>query len=274
MTNRTFFAAVLAACLSAVPISSGAQGLFGQKIDFATVYAHAGVPWEGGQRMAAIRMELKPGWKTYWRSPGETGIPPHFDWSRSENLASVQVMWPTPKVFTTFGAQTIGYEHRVVLPLKLTAEDPSAPIRMRLGLSFGVCEEICVPAFQEVSLDIPAGAADDGAYFVKTAMDAAPMTPAEGGLAAHACGVEGAGEERRFSAALDFAQTPSSTPVIVAEGPEGVWFSTVSSWMEDGAVLAEGMVRTDPDRWIDRSALTVTVLGGERAIEINGCATG
>ncbi len=268
---------ILACCMallmmSATPERATAQGLFGQKTDYATVHLHSGRAMEGGQRKAALRVELKPGWKTYWRNPGDAGIPPHFDWEGSSNLKAVAIAWPTPMVFDTYGSRTIGYEERMVLPLLLTPENPAEPINIKLNFTYGLCREICIPAQQDVAMQITPDAPEDGGYFLDRAAATAPIRADEVGLVAHECKVEGAGEKRRFVAALSMDMPILSTPVIIAEGPEGVWFGPVSTWMEDGAVIGEGPVETEAGRWIDRAALNLTLLGPERAISLQGCA--
>ncbi len=83
---------------------------------------------QNGHHMAAIELSLAPRWKTYWRSPGDAGIPPLFDWSGSQNVKSVRVLWPSPTVFHTNGLRTIGYHDQVILPIEVVALDPAKPI--------------------------------------------------------------------------------------------------------------------------------------------------
>ncbi len=73
--------------------------------------------------MAAFEITLEEGWKTYWRSPGDAGIPPRFDWENSHNLDGVALHWPRPAVFESFGTQTIGYSEKLILPVELTPVD-------------------------------------------------------------------------------------------------------------------------------------------------------
>lgn len=260
------------AMIAAATSPAMAQALFGQKTDYASVYLHSGRAMEDGARKTALRMELKPGWKTYWRSPGDSGIPPHFDWTGSENLKAVTIAWPTPVVFDTYGSRTIGYEERMVLPLTMTPENPAEPIEVKLNFSYGLCSDICIPAQQDIALTIAPDAPEDGGYFLDRAAAAAPISAAEGGLIAHECKVEGAGEKRRFVAALSVAAPFLAAPVVIAEGPEGVWFGPVTTRVHDGRLIAEGPVETDAGRWIGRETLDLTVLGPERAISLKGCA--
>lgn len=260
--------AVLLMIAAAVP--AAAQGVFGQKVDYARLTLHAGWAEDGG-RVAGLRMELAPGWKTYWRQPGDLGVPPQFDWSGSENLAAVEVLWPAPEVFLTYGARTIGYTGRMVLPLALTPEDPAQPVKLRLGFAYGVCNEICIPAAETLALDIPADAPEDGAHFIRSALAARPVSAAEAGLSA-ACDVTGAGADRLFSAALTYDDPPAEPPIVVIEGPEGVWFGPAETSVAGGRVAVAAEVRTEAGRWIDRAALTMTVLSPDGAAAVDGCA--
>ncbi len=263
--------AIAALCLTiAAAAPAAAEGVFGQKLDYARLSLHAG--WaEGARRVAGLRLELAPGWKTYWRSPGDAGVPPQFDWSGSENLAAAEVLWPSPEVFSSFGARTIGYSGRMVLPVVLTPEDPAKPVKVRLDFAYGVCREICIPAVETIALDIPPGAPEEGGVFIRAALDSRPATAEQAGLSA-TCEVTGAGEERRFSAALDYALPPVSAPVVVVEGPEGVWFGPAETRVEGARVAVAAPVETEAGRWIDRAALTMTVLSPEGAASIEGCA--
>jgi len=106
---------------------------------------------------AGIEIRLKPGWKTYWRYPGDAGVPPRFDWSGSENLAEARVEWPAPERFVDeSGAQSIGYHGQILFPVAVRPADPAAPVRLKLKLDFAVCQKLCVPAEAELALEVPA----------------------------------------------------------------------------------------------------------------------
>ncbi|MFG1424159.1 protein-disulfide reductase DsbD domain-containing protein [Roseixanthobacter liquoris] len=108
---------------------------------------------------AGIEIRLAPGWKTYWRYPGDSGVPPRFDWSGSRNVAGVEVAFPAPRRFSD-GASgfSIGYKGgSVLLPLRVRLAEPGRSARIDLSLDFAVCEALCVPVHAQASLDIPAG---------------------------------------------------------------------------------------------------------------------
>lgn len=112
-----------------------------------------------------IAVSLEPGWKTYWRAPGAAGIPPEFDWSRSENLADAEVMWPAPARIADPYGDLIGYVGEVVFPVRIIPVSPAAPTTVRLVLHYAVCNEICIPRTAEVTAmasGIPSSPADLG----------------------------------------------------------------------------------------------------------------
>src|SRR5262245_22557526 len=94
---------------------------------------------------AGIEISLGPGWKTYWRYRGDSGLPPRFDFSRSENVDKVEVLWPAPHAFSDESGHSIGYKDNVILPLHVTAREPANPSVLRLDLNYAVCERLCVP---------------------------------------------------------------------------------------------------------------------------------
>lgn len=105
----------------------------------------AGAAEPEGALWAGIEITLEPGWKTYWRSPGPSGIPPRLDWSASENVAGIEMLWPAPARFGEAQGGTIGYAEQVVFPLRVVPADPARPVRLSVALDYGVCESLCVP---------------------------------------------------------------------------------------------------------------------------------
>ena len=118
---------------------------------------------DGGQRadgtyLAGLEIDLKPGWKTYWRMPGLGGLPPDLDWSASTNVASARVLWPAPHRLPDPYGDAIGYDARVVLPVEVVPEDTSAPVDLAVTGLVGVCERVCVPLDVDLSATLDAGA--------------------------------------------------------------------------------------------------------------------
>ncbi len=105
------------------------------------------------QRVAAVEITVPDEWKTYWRSGGENGVAPQFDWSQSQNVAQVEVMFPAPQRFPDDYGDTLGYPAGIVLlPLKIMAKDPAQPVRLHLDLSYALCGMVCLPMQAQAQL--------------------------------------------------------------------------------------------------------------------------
>lgn len=257
-------------CAASVP--AAAQTLFAQTTDYATVALHSGVEGDDGTRVALLRMELRDGWKTYWRIPGDSGIPPHFDWTDSENLSTAKTAWTVPQVFETYGDRTIGYKTRMIVPITLTPEDPTKPIRIRLNFTYGVCADICIPAGQEFALDIEPGAPQDGAYFVERANADRLGPPPIGAVQQVQCQIVAEDGETRLYVGMQVADAFTRPPTIIGEAT-GATIGRFDTQLQQGGLIAMARVATNEGAWIDRSTLRLTILGDGRGMVINGCAS-
>ncbi len=110
---------------------------------------------------AALSLKLGEGWKTYWRSPGEVGLPPEIDWSGSVNVQSAEFQYPAPTRFRAFGIENFGYEKQVTYPILITLAEPGKPAELRASVSLLVCSDICVPSNFDLALSLPGGAGID-----------------------------------------------------------------------------------------------------------------
>ena len=107
-----------------------------------------------------VEVKLNDGWKTYWRTPGEAGLAPVFNWTGSENLGSAKVSWPAPRRFTAFDIDNFDYENKVVFPVQVSPKVEGQPVTLNLKLDLLVCKDLCVPESHTLSLTIPAGDAE------------------------------------------------------------------------------------------------------------------
>lgn len=106
----------------------------------------------GSVLRAGVEIRMQPGWKTYWRYPGDSGVPPVFDFAASDNVESVTVLWPAPVRFSDGGGNSIGYKAAVIFPLRVAPRDEAKPVTLRLSLDYAVCETLCVPAKAKIEL--------------------------------------------------------------------------------------------------------------------------
>jgi DsbC/DsbD-like thiol-disulfide interchange protein len=118
-------------------------------------------PAKDGTIEGGIELLLEAGWYTYWRNPGEAGVPPVFDFSGSENIAEVQVFYPPPMRKDDAGTVSLIYQDEVVFPLTVKPLQPGAPVTLRVDAKFGVCREICVPTHANAAVTLTPGADAD-----------------------------------------------------------------------------------------------------------------
>jgi DsbC/DsbD-like thiol-disulfide interchange protein len=178
-----------------------------------------------GQAMlrAGLDIRLAPGWKTYWRYPGDSGVPPSFDFSASHNVNAVKVLWPAPQRMADGAGQSIGYDERVIMPLRVVPKDPSRPAVLELKLSYAVCEKLCVPAQATARLNVmPTESSLDAAL---AAAEARVPKPAElGGKGALAIrSVRREDGDPRPRVVVEVAAPKDTAIDLFAEGPTPAW---------------------------------------------------
>ena len=114
-------------------------------------------PAADGALRAGLEIRLKSGWHTYWRYPGDAGVPPQFDFAASQNLKRAVVLWPAPQRIEEAGGSTIGYLGSVIFPVRVEPLDPAKPVLLRLKLGYAICEKLCVPAEAKAELAVGKG---------------------------------------------------------------------------------------------------------------------
>jgi DsbC/DsbD-like thiol-disulfide interchange protein len=139
--------------------------------------------------LAGIQLRLDPGWKTYWRNPGDSGVPPRFDWAGSKNLKNAEVLYPAPHRFADAGGSAIGYDGEVLFPVKLTPERDGEPIELKLAFAYGLCKDLCIPNDVSLSLAVPANVGKGDALLLDSFLARVPL-PARPGLLPSVGGVE------------------------------------------------------------------------------------
>ncbi len=104
---------------------------------------------DGGAVWGGLEIRLAEGWFTYWRTPGEAGAPPRFDWGGSRNLGVAAVRWPAPSRETIDGREVNVYRGHIVLPIRFAPSQADAETEIALRLHYAVCGEVCRPAVAE-----------------------------------------------------------------------------------------------------------------------------
>ena len=134
--------------------------------------------------LAGVQLRMDAGWKTYWRNPGDSGVPPSFNWAGSKNLKEAEVLFPAPDRFADAGGTAIGYDGEVLFPVKLTPEREGEPIELKLAFAYGLCKDLCIPAEVSLSLPLPADLGKGDALLLDGALMSVPKPASEGLLPA------------------------------------------------------------------------------------------
>lgn len=271
--HRTFGLA-LAACgmaaMSAIPAHAVDESPWDQDTRSA-IRLIAGNNKNGAATLrAGIEIKLQPGWKTYWRYPGDSGVPPHFDFSGSENLKIATVLYPAPHLFTDETGHSLGYKDKIILPLAVSAQQPGKPVRLHLKIDYAVCEKLCVPAEGRAELTLATGnSAQDLALTAAEARVPKQVTAERVGLTARRVNNNGP----KPLVAVNLA-APAGQPVeLFVEGPTTQWALPVPKPVQ-GAPAGRAQFNfeldglppgVDPKGQFD---LTFTIVTGERAVEV------
>jgi DsbC/DsbD-like thiol-disulfide interchange protein len=238
--------------------------------------AHSAVRLLAGSRSGAvllggIAIQLEPGWKTYWRNPGDSGVPPRFDFSKSENVDAVTVLWPAPMKFDDgAGGTSLGYKQQVVLPLRIVAKNADKPLTLRANINYAVCEKLCIPVETSVELAFASVAStEDGA--LSSALDTVPK-PANIGDP-NPVTIRDVKRSGKSTVLVDVAAPEGKDVSLFVEGPTPDWALPVPK-LEPNA--PPGVKRFSfeldglpPGANPDGAALKLTLVGGDRAYEFN-----
>jgi DsbC/DsbD-like thiol-disulfide interchange protein len=232
---------------------------------------------------AGIEIRLKDGWHTYWRYPGDAGVPPQFDFAGSQNLKSVEVRWPAPRRLPEAGLIAIGYDRDVILPLKVTPQDPARAVTLRLKLNYAICEKLCVPAEAKIELALAAGpiARDFSLAAAATAGDSA-LTTAEERVPAKRTLGEGSAlairsvrreqGPQRPRLLIDVAAPAAGAVDLFAEGPTDQWAPPLPVASQGAPPGLQRFVLdldgAPPGETYEGAAITLTAVAGREAIEV------
>jgi DsbC/DsbD-like thiol-disulfide interchange protein len=225
-----------------------------------------------GTHMAAVKVTMNPGWKTYWRAPGDAGIPPQITWSGSRNLGTVSLEWPTPVVFNQNGMRSIGYTDALVLPLRISPKDADKPVRLKATLDIGVCRDICVPQRLKVKAELPPSGARDAE--IAAALVDQPLTAREAGVGKVTCKLSPTSDGVALKATIQMPSAGGTEVAVVETADPHIWVAEGKTKRSGKTLVTETeMMHVDASSFmVNRSDLRFTVLGAKHAVDIIGCS--
>ena len=221
---------------------------------------------------AGIEIGLAPGWHTYWRYPGDAGVPPRFDFAGSRNVDTIDVRFPAPKRLPEAGMIAIGYDRDVVLPLAIVAQDPAKPVLLQLKLDYAVCEKLCVPADGKAELTLAIGPSTmEDAFAAAEARVPKRLKVNEGGTLRirSVKREEGAPKPRVI---VDVAAPPGVAVDLFAEGPTPEWAlplpTPVAGAPAGSQRFAFDLDGAPPGEKYQGAQIVLTAVAGNEAIEV------
>lgn len=225
-----------------------------------------------GTYQAAIRLQMADGWKTYWRRPGDAGIPPRLEWHGSRNVASATETWPTPVVFDQGGMRSIGYISQLVLPVSIMPKSQRREVRGRGKIEFGICREVCIPA--ELSFGATLDPKAPRHPSIAAALAAQPFSEREAGVGSVVCSVSPTEDGLRVTARISLPSTGGSEFAVFEPDNPAIWSSEAILSRQGNTLTATSeLIHVDGEPYLlDRSALRITVIGQRHAVDIRGCS--
>lgn len=160
MPNKYLSALFLLTFLCVVSVPVIAQDSPWAVSDHARARILPGLQTIGDQDIleAVLEFELADGWHSYWKHPGDTGLPIRLEWDASRNVENVELFWPLPVRKVEQGLFTVfSYSEKIRMPLDVHLENPATDTNLNLTVKFMVCKDICIPAELDLALNIKAG---------------------------------------------------------------------------------------------------------------------
>ncbi|PPQ19670.1 cytochrome C biogenesis protein [Bradyrhizobium sp. AC87j1] len=225
----------------------------------------------GAVLLGGIAIQLQQGWKTYWRSPGDSGVPPRFDFSKSDNVEAVTVMWPAPLKFDDgAGGHSIGYHNQIVLPLRIVAKAADKPVTLRAEINYAVCEKLCIPVEASAELGFNSVASTEDAN-LRAALDTVPK-PANIGDP-NPLTIRDVKRDGATKVTVDVVTPDGRNVNLFVEGPTPDWALPIPAPVKDSpAGVKRFSFELDglpPGAKPDGAALKFTLVGPDKAYEFN-----
>src|SRR3954466_5499021 len=225
----------------------------------------------GAVLLGGIAFQLQPGWHTYWRNPGDSGVPPRFDFAKSENIEAVTVLWPAPTKFADgAGGISLGYQKQVVLPLRIVPKNADKPVTLRADINYAVCEKICIPIDAKAELTFASVASTEDSN-LPDALNTVPK-PANVGDP-NPLTIRDVRRDGKSNVLVDVTAPEAKEVSGFVEGPTPDWALPVPKLVERSppgvkrfAFELDGL---PPGASAEGAALKLTLVGGDRAYEFN-----
>ncbi len=272
----TLFFAVLTVSPGSAPAGTASSDWADEEQSSVRLIAARDGLGKDGVVRAGLQFRMLPGWKIYWRSPGDAGFPPQPDFKDSMNAEIGPLSWPVPERFSVLGLETLGYEGEVVLPFTITASDPSMPASIKATVRYLTCKEICIPYDADLQMTLVSG---DGAptilaHTIGQFDSRVPRDAQTARLNITATWTEFS-DKGLYFVARTTSEIPLKAPDLYVEGPVGLGYGAPATRIDSGGLEAvlrvpvSGFKGTPAEaaQLLTGKTITLTLLDGGRSME-------
>jgi len=222
----------------------------------------SGLSGENGGLRGAVEIKLKPGWKTYWRAPGEAGVPPEIELAPTSDARAAELFFPAPERISDAYASWAGYKHPVTLPVIFHFPQPGMAGIVEGIVFLGICETICIPVEFPFSFD--AGADPDNSADAITVESAFAALPGEARSDFGVSGASREGSEITFQVTLP---PDAQDPALFVVPPAHVQITTPELQGRDGSsAIFTAEALGDPAAVEASMRIEYTLVAGGKAV--------
>jgi DsbC/DsbD-like thiol-disulfide interchange protein len=225
-------------------------------------------PDRDGTMRGALQIEPQPGWITYWREPGNSGIPPQITVAPESGVTLTAIRFPVPKHLTDGKVDDIAYDAPVSLPLTFSAKDASRPFDLKASAFIGICKDICIPFQSDFSITIgsPNQSRPEEETILRNAEASLPEKPSSQ-FKVMSYKLSEDSKQLRLQIALP---TPGDTaPEVILTGPAGYVFTKKLMSRREGGNFSTDIAidKLPKNHQISGKSWSALIIDGDRAME-------
>lgn len=225
-------------------------------------------PERDGTIHAGLQIEPKPGWITYWREPGNSGIPPQITVAPGSGVTLKEIRYPVPKHINDGKVDDIAYDAPVVLPLTFKADGDETADAIKATAFIGICKELCVP-FQ-AAFDLPLSDARQSRPEEEALLEAAEdRLPEEASSGFQVVSHKMSADMKELWLEIALPGGGDTAPEVIVTGPNGYVFTKQLMSKRDGKTFSTSVAIGKLPRNYALAGKTwhALVIDGDRAME-------
>ena len=223
----------------------------------------------------AIHFKLSPGWKTYWKNPGPLGVRPIFDWTQSQNIETIEFLWPTPDIFEQYGVKIIGYKDHLTIPIKIVKINPVENLELKMNIDFGVCSDICLLKKAQIDIpEVPIGSPKNS-KLINEAINSVPSKVIDQTISQYACVIQISDDNIFVTFTAQLFQKPTTKSAMILEyTTAGLYPQDQETTVKDQEISVEASLTNISSTMgiIERDQIRAILIINDKGFQLNGCS--